>query len=233
MMSMINDEQLGVIELKRYRQSKSLRLKIKPDGTVAISAPFYMPLLVIKRFIAKSRINVIEAQQELKTTHNPTYQDRQLIGKSHRIVLLQDTDKLEAYTVGQLIRWSVPAAIDHQSVEAQKVLRPVIDSVLRKQAKQYLPKQLAHLAHQHGFSYSNVRFGNAKGRWGSCSSSGTISLNIALMNLPNELIDYVLIHELCHTKQMNHSDAFWSLVRECLPSYKIYRKQIKSFTPYL
>lgn len=102
---------------------------------------------------------------------------------------------------------------------------------LRKQAKVYLPKRLQQLAMEGGFIYQKVRLSSAGTRWGSCSSRGTISLNIWLMDLPRDLSDYVIIHELCHTKQMNHSPRFWKLVAVHCPHYKELRQQLKMYHP--
>jgi len=81
--------------------------------------------------------------------------------------------------------------------------------------------------------YSGVRFANQKGRWGSCSTAGVISLNVALMKLPEALIDYVLVHELAHTKHMNHSADFWDLVEQYYPEYRLARKELRDYSPYL
>jgi predicted metal-dependent hydrolase len=83
---------------------------------------------------------------------------------------------------------------------------------LRARAKQILPPQLQSLATAHGFQYQQVKIRKSRTRWGSCSSKGVINLSIYLMLLPAHLVEYVLIHELCHTVEMNHSSAFWALL---------------------
>jgi predicted metal-dependent hydrolase len=88
------------------------------------------------------------------------------------------------------------------------------DSELRRQAKEYLPKELERLSKTHGFTYREVKIRKSKTRWGSCSSQGTINLSFYLMLLPQHLIEYVLLHELCHTIEMNHSFAFWTLLNK-------------------
>jgi predicted metal-dependent hydrolase len=104
---------------------------------------------------------------------------------------------------------------------------------LRKEAEFWLKHRLHALAAQHGFSYERVRIMNARTRWGSCSSRGTISLNVALMRLPEELRDYVILHELTHTREMNHSKAFWAELGRYYPSYKVARRRMKKYSPHL
>jgi len=113
-----------------------------------------------------------------------------------------------------------------RSRDAQKKL-------LMSRAKKELPYRLEYLAKKHGYKYIRHRFSHASTRWGSCSSTGTISLNIALMKLPEPLRDYVLLHELAHTHHMNHSTAFWAEVAKLDPLYKRHRKALKLFTPTL
>ncbi len=86
------------------------------------------------------------------------------------------------------------------------------ETELRKKAKETLPSMLKSLANFYGFSYSSVKITKSKGRWGSCSSRANINLSLYLMLLPEHLIEYVLLHELCHTKEMNHGPRFWALM---------------------
>ena len=103
--------------------------------------------------------------------------------------------------------------------------------LLTKKAKAYLPYRLEYFAKRYGYHYERIRFSHANTRWGSCSSNGTISLNIGLMQVPEPLRDYVLLHELAHLNHMDHSPAFWSEVAQHDPNYKLHRKKLKSFSP--
>lgn len=87
-------------------------------------------------------------------------------------------------------------------------------------AEQEFATRLANLAELHGFSYQRVQIRRQRTRWGSCSSRGTISLNVCGLFLRPEVLRYLLIHELCHTRHMNHSLRFWKLVASCEPEYR-------------
>jgi Predicted metal-dependent hydrolase len=86
------------------------------------------------------------------------------------------------------------------------------EAELNKKARAYLPLKLQQLAKEHGFTYTSLKIQRSRTRWGSCSSKKNINLSHFLMILPEHLIDYVILHELCHTIHMNHSPAFWTLL---------------------
>jgi predicted metal-dependent hydrolase len=102
---------------------------------------------------------------------------------------------------------------------------------LMKKAKEYLPYRLEYLAKLYGYKYEKCRLTHANTRWGSCSSTKTISLNIGLMKVPEPLRDYVITHELAHLNHMDHSPAFWAEVGEHDKNYKDHRRKLKSFSP--
>lgn len=90
--------------------------------------------------------------------------------------------------------------------------------------------RLKELNVHYQFSYRRVSVRNQKTRWGSCSKTGTLSFSYRLLFVPPEVRDYVLVHELCHVKEMNHSARFWRLVEETVPQYKLLRRQLQTYS---
>lgn len=91
---------------------------------------------------------------------------------------------------------------------------------LAKQALEYIPRRVEYFANIMGVDYKKITIRNQKTRWGSCSQKGNLNFNCLLMLMPPEVIDYVVVHELCHRKEMNHSKQFWNEVEKILPYYK-------------
>ena len=118
--------------------------------------------------------------------------------------------------------------LEKQTAEAQKdslsmqELKQLADLALEK-----LPERVAYYASQIGVTYGRITIRNQRTRWGSCSSKGNLNFNCLLMLMPAEIQDYVVVHELCHRLEMNHSKAFWGRVEEILPDYKARRKWLK------
>ncbi len=102
---------------------------------------------------------------------------------------------------------------------------------LRRRAKAELPARLQELAARHGFRYNAVRIKRNKSNWGSCSRKGNINLNLSLVLVPDELRDYVLLHELCHLKHPDHSPAFHALLEEVCPGHIALQKALRKYRP--
>ena len=104
---------------------------------------------------------------------------------------------------------------------------------LANKALKYIPERVKYYAPIVGVNYSRITIRNQKTRWGSCSAKGGLNFNCLLMLTPPEVIDYVVVHELCHRKEMNHSKAFWAEVEKVLPNYKAAKKWLKDNGPEL
>lgn len=142
---------------------------------------------------------------------------------SHKEFMLKKSDE-GTYTL------LCPQNIPLSSNKRQEWLRKVVIESLRHRAKELLPSRVKELANAKGFNYGKISIRDSHTRWGSCNSKKDISLSIYLVMLPQRLIDYVIMHELCHTVEMNHSPRFWSLLDKALSDdSKKLRQQLRNF----
>lgn len=226
----IVDKEFGEIKIRKNKLARSVKLSVGVDGSLRASIPYYSPEFAVRRLVNGSRDEI----RKMLATHNAknSYQDGDLIGKTHTLFLRKFSgEEIKISNEGNQILVQIPQELAFENPLVQSEIRKTVSKILRKQAKAYLPRRIDFLAEKYGFSFEKLRFSHTGTRWGSCSSSGTISLNIALMNLPHHLIDYVIVHELCHTRQMNHSSKFWQEVEKYCPDYKKYVQEIKQFSP--
>lgn len=226
-MPQIDDKEFGPVTVRRTSRSKSMRATVAPNGSLRISVPAYAPLFMVRRMISGSRPQL---RRLLETRPALSLYDGMPIGKSHSLTIRQGP-AMSIRRVSQRLVVTLPSKISTESPDVIHAVRAHIQALLRREAKHYLPRRIEHMAKTYGFEFTSLRFSHASSRWGSCNQKKAISLNIALMNLPFELIDYVLIHELAHTKHLNHSPSFWNEVERADPNYKSHRKQLKVYSP--
>jgi len=229
-MAKLTDPEFGAVSLRRSSLSRNVRLKLDARGVISITLPKRAPLFLARQLLNDSRDSIRKSLSKIRQ-HDTQYQHGDIIGKVHRLRIEQNDDGGYSHRLdkNELIVFTPAVAAEDM---VQKTIREGIAKALRSQAKAYLPRRIKTLADQHGFYFNKLRFSSAGTRWGSCSSEGTISLNIWLMQLPFELMDYVMLHELCHTKYMNHSEDFWSLLANFCPNYKDLKRTLKEYHPY-
>lgn len=200
------------------------RLRVSPRArrvSLRVRPWLGLEVVVPKRF-PRRRIEGILQQHEAwirrqLARHAPTLQAPPLPGEIHlealgkhwEIIVDENQRVLKERPEGRLC---IPAA-------REKAIASLRNWV-RRQAQLNLPERLQQLAQEHGFAYERVSIRSQKSRWGSCSSRGTISLNDQLLFLQPAAVDYLMVHELCHTREMNHSNRFWSLVESCCPDWR-------------
>lgn len=223
------DDALNIKVYKR-RGSRNIRLSIASTGEVRVSIPTWAPYASGLQFARSRQAWILEQRQDVAPLT-----DGQLVGKAHHLRFTTDSrDKkpTSRITAGEIIV-RYPAELNSDDVAVQAVAQKACIRALRQQAQQLLPQRLTTLAARHGFSYNSVAIKQLKSRWGSCDTQKHIVLNLFLMQLPWECIDYVLVHELVHTKVLHHGADFWSTMEANLPNTKALRKQIKSYQPVM
>ena len=116
---------------------------------------------------------------------------------------------------------------EKEKASPRRELTPQEINLLTTRAKRIIPQRVRHYAEIMGLRYGRITIRMQKSRWGSCSSKGNLNFNCLLMRTPDEIIDYVVVHELCHLKEMNHSDRFWAEVEKIIPDYRQRRKWLR------
>ncbi len=195
-------------------------LRLRPDGVARVTVPRSGSISTAKDFLARN-IGWLEHQIQ-KLESQPKTSNEWKLGTE--IYFRGERVKIEIETAGQ-IRFG-PEFLTLRNVSVD--LRPAIQKHLRKLAQQELPVKVMELAALHGIKISRVSVRNQKSRWGSCSRRGTISLNWRLIQTPDFVRDYIILHELAHRRQMNHSDQFWLEVERLCPDYLTAERWLKT-----
>lgn len=220
-----NIQPIGNVTITKKKGLKRISLRVLANGTVVVSMPPYVPYLVGQQF-AKNHISWINKRS--KSLQSLTLYNQMPIGKTYRLKTIKGSPT-KARLIKDNIALTYSTTLDDPDVlNAAKL---AIKRAIKKESEQLLPDQTQALAKRFGYSYSQVVVRPMKTRWGSCSSKQIIALNTYLMMLPWPIINYVIIHELAHTKHMNHSKQFWEAVAQMEPNYKDLKKQLKTLQP--
>ena len=203
---------------------KTLSLTVLKNGNVIVKAPITMKDEIINRFVEEKQSWLQEKLSSIKETQNK-FEDIisgakiMIYGNKYSVVKadiksIQTSDKFELF---------VP-----NKYEGDKH-KKAIQTWFKKLAKKVLAERLAFVENRIGLKSASLKIGDSRGRWGSCNSYGNIILNYRVVMLPPAIIDYVIVHELCHLLELNHSRRFWENVSKFLPNYELQRKNIKEF----
>jgi predicted metal-dependent hydrolase len=231
---MLSDVELGTIEFIRNKRSKHIRVRILSSG-LKVTLPPRANETEAMKFINSIRGKLILKQEKLE------------IGLEKRNILIDENTSLQTLTFlveaklverkniyfslkNCILRIEFPSGTDCKNSQTQEHFWNGISFFLRKEAKRLLPDRTKQLADKFGFKFSDIKIQSSKTRWGSCSRTKSINLSLYLMLLPAHLIDYVILHELCHTKEMNHGDKFWTLMDNVTTGKsKEFRKELKNY----
>lgn len=221
------DYEIGRIRIRRTH-GRTISLDVKTDARIVLSAPTRVSAERLRQYIEQNRDALSQAVKRARGQRS--YHNGDKVGRRHTLVV-----KLGVRPAVRIDDRTIMATVtsDMSQADTEQYVHGAVARALKREAVRYLPRRLARFALEYGYHYKSVRISFAKTRWGSCSSNGTISLNVALMTLPSELCDYVLLHELAHTREMNHGTGFWRELESHLPQARSLNAELKDYSPYI
>lgn len=219
---------IGEVVLAKRRGTHSLRLSVNAAGRVRVGMPYWLPYSKAINF-AKSRQDWINEQQVLN--QHALLRDGMKIGKAHTLYFNHNPHLQSVKTRVDKIGIYITSPYGDEDERIQLKARGASEKALANEASVILARRVKSLSELHGYRYKTLRIRKLTSRWGSCSSQKAITLSYFLMQLPWELIDYVILHELVHTKYLNHSPKFWQELEELVPSAKNLQRTIKAHKP--
>jgi hypothetical protein len=224
----IRYEDIGHVTFQKYRPSRRIKIRITKKPSVKVSLPRRVSFKKAQIFLEEKYDWVLSQYNKQKKKSII----KEYSTKNHELVFIKNKKNrdIKSIVIDEQIRIYHHESEKPESPKIQKVAKRAIIDTLRKEAKEHLPKRTRHLSRVNSdFVVNRVFVKNLKSRWGSCSSNSNINLNLHLMILPDELIDYVIFHELAHLVHQNHSKDFWSFLNQFVNNAKSVDKQLKNY----
>ncbi len=215
---------------------KTMALQISKTGEVIVRLPLSAPYRFGHELVFKNSSWVYEAVQKVKiqsARHQLSCTDGSvllLFGEKHTLRILPDFKKKGIFIKESPGDLTLTGSINPENLrEGENTVRTVIKSWYRQRARQYLEEKTAVWSRIMNTDYGRIAIRDQATRWGSCSGKGNLNFNWRLVLLPEDLVDYVVVHELAHRFFMNHSKAFWSVVEKEIPDYRSRRKRLREY----
>ena len=208
----INDKDLGEIRLVENKRARRIIVRRKGDY-LQLTYPPSVTMSYIEKTISemKPRLRSLLDRKPENIVFSPQ-SDFNTFSFRLQIVTSVSASGFYMNLKDGILSISCPADTIFEDALVQTLIRNSIEKVLRYEANRLFPAKVKFFAEKYGFNYTGVKINKSRTRWGSCSSRKSINLSYYCMLLPEYLIDFVILHELCHTVEMNHGDKFWQLL---------------------
>ncbi len=215
-----------------YSRRRSIGITIKPDSSVTVHAPYRTSAQAIEKLVlSKSRwiLRHIESfKNHVRINGNKTITDGSIVyfrGREHRVELNQSSKTRIEASEGKIAIFVKDPSDNEKLIKAlDNWFKSVAESEIRNRFSLILASY-----QEYNFKPAGLKIRSLKRRWGSCSSKGVITLNSDLIRLNEVYLDYVILHELCHLKHLNHGKEYYSLLTELFPEWKEVRKEIRKY----
>lgn len=209
-----------------YRSNRrTLSLSILKDGQIVVKAPLKMSNETISKFVVQKQEWIREKLAFLQNNRQK-YDD---VIAYKKFLLFGNRYDLKLCSVKKIQTSADDMCIYVPATTPQEKVLPKLKAWYKKYAKAILEERVAYLSSLMKIAPKAIKINDTKGRWGACNSRGTISFNFRVVMLEPSIIDYVIVHELCHLVEMNHSKRFWNLVYSFLPTAEREKQKIKEY----
>ena len=226
----ISDKDFGKIHFVVRRSARNITMRVKEDG-LHVTTPPYRSITALLEAIAPFRERLRNVCSEVK----PKPFDLNFSIEAECFRLKLETSPLKNFTVSmrdETVVIACPAHADFTTDRVQTLVKNAVMRAMRKKAEEYLPPLVQYWSSLFDLPYNKVTISKARSRWGSCSSKRDISLSFYLMLLPAHLMDYVILHELAHTREMNHGSKLWELLNQLTDGKALaLRKELRMHRP--
>ncbi len=226
----ISDKDFGKIHFVVRRSARNITMRVKEDG-LHVTTPPYRSITALLEAITPFRERLRNVCSEVK----PKPFDLNFSIEAECFRLKLETSPLKNFTVSmrdETVVIACPAHADFTTDRVQTLVKNAVMRAMRKKAEEYLPPLVQYWSSLFDLPYNKVTISKARSRWGSCSSKRDISLSFYLMLLPAHLMDYVILHELAHTREMNHGPKFWELLNQLTDGKALaLRKELRMHRP--
>lgn len=226
----ISDKDFGKIHFVVRRSARNITMRVKEDG-LHVTTPPYRSITALLEAIAPFRERLRNVCSEVK----PKPFDLNFSIEAECFRLKLETSPLKNFTVSmrdETVVIACPAHADFTTDRVRTLVKNAVMRAMRKKAEEYLPPLVQYWSSLFDLPYNKVTISKARSRWGSCSSKRDISLSFYLMLLPAHLMDYVILHELAHTREMNHGPEFWELLNQLTDGKALaLRKELRMHRP--
>lgn len=230
----IHFNDIGRITFRKNKRSRNVSIAIRPLKGVIVTLPYYLSYKYAINIVERKKEWILKQLPKIEHIENKAtiFTENTTFNTRYRKLEIRKnySNNIKSKITPDLITIDYPENIEVKNSAVQEIIKSTIIKALRIEAKEYLPKRTLELADKYSFKFKKVFIKNNKSLWGSCSSVNNINLNLHLLRLPNFLIDYVIIHELCHTVEKNHGKGFWSLMDSILGDSKVISKELKNYS---
>ncbi len=221
---------IGQVLYRKNPRARNLSIRISGKGEVRVTVPRFCTFHSAESFVLKKRdwIKKKALSIERRNSEKRVWREGSVLQILYGSIVIEKGEgkNLDARKNDEDWHISLPIGFDTHSEESQYYLSQVIADIGLMEAKLHLPKILDSISTNFSLPYRKVSMRKMKSRWGSCSPENNISLNSALIFLPYNLIEYVLLHELVHTVHKNHGRNFWAMLESMMPDAIVKRKEL-------